>query len=51
MENKNEGNENKIILETLIVLWIKWIGMMEIKWKDYIYIDAFPIMLSTWIMS
>ena len=37
MENKNEGNENKIILETLIVLWIKWIGMMEIKWKDYIY--------------
>ena len=49
MENKNEGNENKIILETLIVLGIKWIGMMEIKWKDYV--DAFPIMLSTWIIA
>ena len=29
-------------LETLIVLWIKWIGMVEIKHKDFI--DFVPIM-------
>ena len=37
MENKNKGNENKIILGKLILgkiiiaLWIKWAGTMEIK--------------------
>ena len=31
MENKNEGNENKIILEDLIVLWMKLRGMVEIN--------------------
>ena len=43
------GDENKIILETLIVLWIKWIGMVEIRRKDVI--DAVPIMPSFWIMG
>ena len=35
MENKNEGNEDKIILGDLIVLWIKWRGMVEIKHYRY----------------
>ena len=43
------GDENKIILETLIVLWIKWTGMVEIRRKDVI--DAVPIMPSFWIMG
>ena len=34
MKNKNEGNENKIILGDLIALWIKWTGMVEIKHKE-----------------
>ena len=42
MENKDDGNENKIIFGDLIVLWIKWIGMMKIKHKEFI--DAVPIM-------
>ena len=29
-------------MENLIVLWIKWTGMVKIKHKDYI--DAVPIM-------
>ena len=49
MENKNEGIESKIILETLIVLWIKWTDMVEISHKDLI--DAVPIMPSFWIMG
>ena len=51
IENKNE-NENKIILGDFIVLWIKWIGMVKIKHKDFI--DAAPIMscqTSSWIMG
>ena len=36
MENKCEGNENKIKLGDLILLLIKWTGMMEIKHKDVI---------------
>ena len=36
MENKYEGNENKIIPGDLILLWIKWTGMVEIKHKDFI---------------
>ena len=35
MENKNERNENKIILKTLIVLLMKWTGMVEIKYKIF----------------
>ena len=31
MINKNEANENKIILGDFIVLWIKWREMEEIK--------------------
>ena len=31
MENNNEGNEKKNYFETLIVLWLKWRGMVEIK--------------------
>ena len=42
MENKNNGNENKIYLKTLIVLWIKWTEMMKIKQKDFI--GAAPVM-------
>ena len=49
MENKNEGNENKIILETLILLWMKWTDMVEIRQKDLI--NAVPIMPSFWIMG
>ena len=41
MENKNEGNENKIYLETLIALWIKWTGTAKIKHKDFV--DAVPV--------
>ena len=26
----------KLYLETLILLWIKWTGMVEIKHKDFI---------------
>ena len=41
MENKNGGNEKKKkYLETLIVLPIKWTGMVEIKHKYFI--DAVP---------
>ena len=36
MENKIEGKEKKKCLETLIVLWIKWMGMVEIKHKNSI---------------
>ena len=42
MENKNNGDENKIYLKTLIVLWIKWTEMMKIKQKDFI--GAAPVM-------
>ena len=35
MENKCEGTENKIILGDLILLWIIWTGMVEIKHKDF----------------
>ena len=42
MENKNNGNENKKYLKTLIVLWIKWTEMMKIKQKDFI--GAAPVM-------
>ena len=36
-------------METLlIVLWIKWTGMVEIRHKDFI--DAVRIMPSIWIM-
>ena len=36
-------------METSIVLWIKWAGMVEIKPKDFE--DAFPIMPLLWIMA
>ena len=36
MENKCEGNENKIILGDFNILWKKWTGMGEIKHKDFI---------------
>ena len=47
-------NEIKIkkYLETLIALWLKWTGMVEIKHKDLL--DMVPIMLchnSLWIMG
>ena len=42
MENKNEGNESKIYLEILIVLWIKWTAMVEIKHR---FIDVVKVML------
>ena len=52
MENKNKGNKNKKKLKTLIVLWIKWTGMVKIKHKDFI--GAAPVMPcqnSSWIMG
>ena len=52
MDNENEGNEKKKYLETLIVLWIKWTCMVEIKHKYFI--DAVPIIpcqISSWIMG
>ena len=39
-------------METLIVIWIKWTGMVKIKRKDFI--DAVPIIPcqnSSWIMG
>ena len=47
-------NEIKIkkYLETLIALWLKWTGMVEIKHKELL--DMVPIMLcqnSLWIMG
>ena len=36
MENKCEGNDNKIIVGDFNIsmkLWIKWTGMVEIKHK------------------
>ena len=49
MENKNKGRKNKIILGDLldlenyiIVLSIKWTGIVEIKHKDFI--DVVPVM-------
>ena len=38
IENKNERNENKIILGDLIVLWIKVTGMVRIRHKDFNYV-------------
>ena len=32
----DEGNENKFYLQTLILLFIKWTGMVKIKYKDFI---------------
>ena len=32
--------KTKLYLETLILLWIKWAGMVEIKHKDFI--DVVP---------
>ena len=32
--------KTKLYLETLILLWIKWTGMVEIKYKDFI--DVVP---------
>ena len=36
MESKCVGNEKKLYLETLILLWVKWTGMLEIKHKDFV---------------
>ena len=44
--------KTKYNLQTLIVLWIKWTGMVEIKHKEFI--DVVPIMPrqnSSWIMG
>ena len=52
MQNKNEGNENKIILGDLNCTMIKQTEMMKIKHKDFI--GDIPIMScenSSWIMG
>ena len=49
MENKNEENENKIILGNFNCNMNKWTGMVEIKDKDFI--DAVPVMPSLFIMA
>ena len=41
--------KTKRYLENSIVLWIKWTGAVEIKYKDFI--DAVPLMSSMWIMA
>ena len=39
-------------METLIVLWIKWTGMVEIKHKDFIDdVPITPCQNSLWIMG
>ena len=51
MQNKNEGNENKIMLWGF-VLWIKWTGMVKIKQKNFIgAVPIMPCLNSSWIMS
>ena len=49
MENKNEGNENKIILGDFNCTMDKMNSMAEIRHIDFI--DAVPIMPSMWIMA
>ena len=49
MENKNEGNENKIILADFNSTMDKVDKYGENKHKDFI--DAVPIMPSLWIMA
>ena len=44
--------KTKYNLQSLIILWIKWTGMVEIKHKEFI--DVVPIMPrqnSSWIMG
>ena len=50
MENKNEGNENKIILGDLIVLWIKWRGIVVIKHFIDV-VSIIPCPNTSWIMD
>ena len=52
MENKNKGNENKIILEDFNCTMDKINRMVKIKQKDFI--GAAPVMPcqnSSWIMG
>ena len=46
---KIEGSENKTILDTSIVLWIKWTGMVEMRHKYFM--DTVPIMPWFWIIG
>ena len=46
---KMRETKTKKYLETLTELWIKWIGIVEMKYKDFI--DAVPIIPSLWIMD
>ena len=46
---KMKEMKTKLYLETLIVLWIKWTGIVEIKHEDFV--DAVSTMLSLWIMA
>ena len=39
---KIEESKNKTILDTSIVLWIKWTGMVEMRHKYFM--DTVPIM-------
>ena len=51
MENKYEGNENKIILGDFgCVLWIKWRKMVERKHFINV-ISIIPFQNSSWIMD
>ena len=44
--------KTKNYLKTLIVLWIKWTGMVKIKHKDFIgAASIMPCQNSSWIMS
>ena len=44
--------KTKQFLKTLIVLWIKWTGMVKIKQKDFIGVSpVMPCENSSWIMG
>ena len=49
MENKNEGNKNKIVLGNFNCTMDKMHSYGGKKLKDFI--DAIPIMPSLWIMA
>ena len=51
-ENKDKGNENKILLEDFNCTVVKWTGMVKIKHKDLIgTAPVMPCQNSSWIPS
>ena len=51
-ENKDKGNENKILLEDFNCTMVKWTGMVKIKPKDLIgTAPVMPCQNSSWMTS